>query len=310
MTSWCLCSISNGNTGENCKIKFVCDAGQNSPQYCSVSLVFNMFSSPKIGFLYKVLQEIASFSNDALRFFSRVNLQVDQLASAHSLHNCLSKLSFKNIVQDLTVGLLVICPVSQEKKKGHSIYKRPVIGISRLLPKAIGNRKRDCAWGCAWGINTTWENLKIEKHKSVRWAERTPSWFVLFDLQIFSGGVYSPSATSRTISFSIPIVFGINLIQFFDFFDEKEERYSRKFDRLLCCFHFLSITPFDSAKNFSLSRSLSLSHRMYLTHNIGSASALPILCVRYIRWEREREREREIQRERERKTEVTSPLSR
>ena len=73
----------------------------------------------------------------------------------------------------------------------------------RLIPKTIGNRKRDCAWGCAWGINTTWENLQIEKHKSVRWAERTPSWFVLFDLQIFSGGVYSPSATSRKISFSI-----------------------------------------------------------------------------------------------------------
>ena len=37
-----------------------------------------------------------------------------------------------------------------------------------------------------------------------------------FDLQIFSGGVYPPSATSRAISFSIPIVFGINLIHFFD----------------------------------------------------------------------------------------------
>ena len=34
---------------------------------------------------------------------------------------------------------------------------------------------------------------------------------------------------------------------------------------------------------------------------IGSAEALPILCVRYIRWERERERE--IQRERERERE-------
>ena len=38
---------------------------------------------------------------------------------------------------------------------------------------------------------------------------------------------------------------------------------------------------------------------------IGSAKALPILCVRYFRWEREREREREregeIQRERERR---------
>ena len=35
----------------------------------------------------------------------------------------------------------------------------------KLIPKTIGNRKRDCAWGCAWGINTTWENLQIEKHK-------------------------------------------------------------------------------------------------------------------------------------------------
>ena len=117
--------------------------------------------------------------------------------------------------------------------------------LSLLIPKTIGNRKRDCAWGCAWGINTTWVNLQIEKHKSVRWAERTPSWFVLFDLQVYSGGVYSPSATSRTISFSI----SNSLIHFFDFFDEKEERCSRKFDRLLCCFDPLSITPFDSAKN-------------------------------------------------------------
>ena len=62
-----------------------------------------------------------------------------------------------------------------------------------------------------------WENLQIEKHKSVRWSERTPSWFVLFDLQIFSGGVYPPSATSRTISFSVSnwIVFGINDSFFF-----------------------------------------------------------------------------------------------
>ena len=73
----------------------------------------------------------------------------------------------------------------------------------KLIPKTIGNRKRDCAWGCAWGINTTWENLQIEKHKSGRRSFRSPIWFVLLDLQIFSGGVYSPSATSRTISFSI-----------------------------------------------------------------------------------------------------------
>ena len=73
----------------------------------------------------------------------------------------------------------------------------------KIIPKTIGNRKRHCAWGCAWRINTTWENLQIEKHKSGRRTFRSPNWFVLFDLQIFSGGVYSPSATSRTISFSI-----------------------------------------------------------------------------------------------------------
>ena len=103
--------------------------------------------------------------------------------------------------------------------------EKSVRTLNRINTKTIGNRKRDCAWGCAWGINTTWENMQIEQHKSVRWAERTPSWFVLFDLQI-SSGVYSPSATSRTISFLFPIVFGSNLIHFFDFFDEKEERCS------------------------------------------------------------------------------------
>ena len=75
----------------------------------------------------------------------------------------------------------------------------------KLIPKTIGNRKRDCERGCARGINTTWENLQIEKHKSGRCSFQfhSPDWFVLFDLQIFSGGVYPPSATSRTISFSI-----------------------------------------------------------------------------------------------------------
>ena len=130
----------------------------------------------------------------------------------------------------------------------------------KWVPKTIGNRKRDCAWGCARGKNTTWENLQIEKHKSGRRSFRSPdwffphifgrmhapvhrrtciqhirthtrshapsipqqsfccffylkyisvlklkkkkkNWFLLFDLKIFSGGVYPPSATSRTISF-------------------------------------------------------------------------------------------------------------
>ena len=57
-----------------------------------------------------------------------------------------------------------------------------------------------------------------------------------------------------------------------------------------------SATMMTSLPSISLSLSLylTLSHRAYLTHNIGSASALPILCVRYFWCEREREREREI----------------
>ena len=80
----------------------------------------------------------------------------------------------------------------------------------KLIPKTIGNRKRDCAWGCAWGINTTWENLQIEKHKSGRRSFRSPNWFVLFDLQI-SQVVFIPQAQPHAPSlFLFPIVFGIN----------------------------------------------------------------------------------------------------
>ena len=123
------------------------------------------------------------------------------------LLTCLQKLGFsaswrKKVRQ---AGSRVALTSSYYRKRGSASYIVSKVRSvrERLIPKTIGNRKRDCAWGCAWGINATWENLQIEKRKSVRWAERTPSWFVLFDLQIFSGGVYSPSATSRTISFSI-----------------------------------------------------------------------------------------------------------
>ena len=79
----------------------------------------------------------------------------------------------------------------------------------KLIPKTIGNRKRDCAWGCARGIDTTWENLQIEKHKSGRRSLRSPDWFVLFNLQI-SQVVSIPRAQPHAQSlFLFPIVFGI-----------------------------------------------------------------------------------------------------
>ena len=80
--------------------------------------------------------------------------------------------------------------------------------------------------------NTTWENLQIAKHKSVgRWFSWA-DWFVLCDLQIFSGSVYHlerPLAQSLflfpivfcncrqcylTVSACIKILFCINLIHF------------------------------------------------------------------------------------------------
>ena len=54
-------------------------------------------------------------------------------------------------------------------------------------------------------INLTWENLQIARHKSVRWAERTPSWFVLCDLYIFSGKVYHPAPPHAQSLFLFPI---------------------------------------------------------------------------------------------------------
>ena len=59
-----------------------------------------------------------------------------------------------------------------------------------------------------------------------------------------------------------------------------------------------SATMVTSLLSVSLSLSLSLS-----LCNIGSAEALPILCLRYFRWERERETERDRERERERERE-------
>ena len=140
-----------------------------------------------------------------------------------------------------------------------------------------------------------------------------------------------------------PIVFGINLIHFFD---ERKDGAARKFDRLFCCFEplsrhltvrilrrmrtvpksgtFLATESVNSAPikreetkvqifgkenaklfantkvqifarksakliaNFSVtmvtslpsfSVSLSLSHRAYLTHNIGNASAFPVILM-------------------------------
>ena len=89
--------------------------------------------------------------------------------------------------------------------------------VQIIIPKNIGNRKRDCAWGCARGINTTWENLQIKKHNQFgEWNERLLD--LCFLICRFSQVVFIPRAQPHAQSpFLFPIVFGINLIHYFDF---------------------------------------------------------------------------------------------
>ena len=146
--------------------------------------------------------------------------------------------------------------------------------------------KRDFAWGCARGINTTWENLQIEKHKSVRWAERTPP-DLCFSICRFSQVVFIPRAQPHAQPFFLfPIVFGINLIHLFDEKDGSAEnsiacmrqfqRFGKEKCKLLRQFQRYWGDVTSVSLSLSLSLSVSLSHRAHLTHNTGSASALPI----------------------------------
>ena len=138
---------------------------------------------------------------------------------------------------------------SATERHGNDRLSKRAVHTIRLIPKTIGNRKRDCAWGCAWGINTTWEICRSKSTNQFgERNERLPD--LCFSICRFSQVVFIPQAQPHAQSlFLFPIVFCINLIHFFDFFNEKEERCSRKFDRVLCCFDPLSITPLDSAEN-------------------------------------------------------------
>ena len=64
--------------------------------------------------------------------------------------------------------------------------------------------------------------------------------------------VFIPQAQPHAQSFFLfPIVFGINLIHFFDFSTRKKNGAAGNsiVCFALCCFDPLSVTPFDSAKN-------------------------------------------------------------
>ena len=84
-----------------------------------------------------------------------------------------------------------------------------------LILKTIGNRKGDCAWSCS-----RWQTQPEKICKSQRTNQchslRTLYWFVLCNLQIFSGCVCHLVQLHAQSSFLFPIVFSINLIPFFD----------------------------------------------------------------------------------------------
>ena len=82
----------------------------------------------------------------------------------------------------------------------------------KLIPKTIGNRKRDCAWGCA-GVK------KLKKNQLLSTNHQNPYQLRLVMIcaqQLIFLQFFNTRASSRTISFLFPIVFGINLIEFFD----------------------------------------------------------------------------------------------
>ena len=62
-------------------------------------------------------------------------------------------------------------------------------------------------------INTPRESLQIAKHKSVSYAERTPYWFLLCDLQIFLASAHLEQPHAQSLLLFL-IVFGTDLIQF------------------------------------------------------------------------------------------------
>ena len=84
-----------------------------------------------------------------------------------------------------------------------------------LILKTIGNRKGDCAWSCS-----RWQTQPEKICKSQRTNQyhslRTFYWFVLCNLQIFSGCVCHLEQLHAQSPFLFPIVFSINLIPFFD----------------------------------------------------------------------------------------------
>ena len=96
---------------------------------------------------------------------------------------------------------------SLPSRRGH-LYETSKNSI-KLIPKTIGNRKRDCAWGCA-GVKKLKKNqLLSTNHYQAKqiWVLMTSAQQLIF-LQFFN-----THASSRTISFSISNSFWIYIFK-------------------------------------------------------------------------------------------------
>ena len=89
------------------------------------------------------------------------------------------------------------------------------IVLKQLILKTIGNRKGDCAWSCSRGQTQPEKICKSQRTNQCH-SLRTFYWFVLCNLQIFSGCVCPLEQLHAQSPFLFPIVFSINLIPFFD----------------------------------------------------------------------------------------------
>ena len=93
---------------------------------------------------------------------------------------------------------------SLPSRRGH-LYETSKNSI-KLTPKTIGNRKRDCAWGCA-GVKKLKKNqlLSTNHHPAKQiWVW----WFVLNNWCFFN--FLTPAHPHAQSLFLFPIVFGIN----------------------------------------------------------------------------------------------------
>ena len=79
------------------------------------------------------------------------------------------------------------------------LHITPTVMCIKLIPKTIGNRKRDCAWGCA-GVK------KLNKNQLLSTNHQNPYLLRLVMIcaqQLIFLQFFNTRASSRTISFSI-----------------------------------------------------------------------------------------------------------